>query len=161
MVHLIQQVEGIMFKSSFSRLATMSMAAIVLSACQSSGLDTLSNLSPNAQNSPAAGIWQLSQGSIDQRPLNTALASITLQTGNGEFSGNSGVNQYRVKVQQQGAQLAVEEQIQITRMAGSIEEMRLESDYLSALRRVKQSSQQADSLLLSGDGVELIFKPSY
>ncbi|SUO92775.1 META domain-containing protein [Suttonella indologenes] len=146
-----------MLKRHSYTLACVAAVGFLLSACQSSGLGSANGtLGPNHER----GLWQLSQGSIDNRPLNTALAPITLQTGEGEFSGNSGVNQYRVAVERSGSDLSVDENIQITRMAGDIEQMRLESDYLSALRRITKAKQQAEFLQLSGEGVELLFRPN-
>lgn len=148
-----------MFTRHSFTVALAGAACLFLSACESTGLGSAqAALSLRAEHQ---GQWQLSQGSIDHRPLNTALAPITLQAGNGEFSGISGVNQYRVAVQQNGGALSVDENIQITRMAGNIEQMRLESDYLSALRRVTQSAHQEGQLQLRGEGVELIFRPAY
>lgn len=142
------------------KIALLGMASLLLSACQNSGISSaVSTLKSNPINHTQ---WRLSQGSIDHRPLNLAHGNITLTiTPNGEFSGNSGINQYRVAVQQQGAQLSVDEKIQTTRMMGSVEQMHLESEYLSALRRVTQSTEQNGKLQLIGEGVELQFQPSY
>ena len=48
----------------------------------------------------------------------------------------------------------------ITLMAGDMEAMRLESDYLEAMRVVNNLKREGDQLTISGDGIELQFRPA-
>ena len=47
-----------------------------------------------------------------------------------------------------------------TLMAGPVEAMRLESDYLEAMSAVKHLKREGDSLTISGDNSELQFRPA-
>lgn len=143
----------------FFKMIFIGVLSLVLSACQSTGMHIMPTPTLSKLTAIKHPQWKLTQGSIDQHTLNLAYGEITLEiTPESEFSGNSGINQYRVAVQQQGSQLVVSDGVHTTRMMGSVEEMRLESEYLSALRRITHSTEKDGTLQLSGEGVELLFK---
>ncbi|SUO94332.1 META domain-containing protein [Suttonella ornithocola] len=141
-------------------LSIFGMAVLSLTGCQSSNLSALSLVPNDSQTVSDAmnnGYWQLTQAEIDGKTLIIS-APITLSVHNGEFSGQSGINRYRTEAKLQNGSLEVDNNIQTTRMAGPVNEMRLESDYLSALRRVNHYQRNGETLSLSGDGVSLQYR---
>ena len=140
-------------------LFTLSM----LAACQS-GASGTNNLSANDGAPPAnnGGEWELVAGQINGKNLNLQDGKITLKQDKDAFTGISAVNHYRVPVKIRGERIEhSKEPPTTTLMAGSVEAMRLESDYLEAMSAVKNIKREGEQLIISGDGIELQFRQAH
>ncbi|MBP3195180.1 MAG: META domain-containing protein [Cardiobacteriaceae bacterium] len=130
--------------------------SLFLTACLPTGSQQPLEL-PEEKPHYGDGAWHLIDGNLDGKKIN-GNEKITLELSLGRASGFSGVNSYSTKAHKLAGKISVDEQIQITRMAGTVKEMRLESQYLQALRRAKSYKEQGNELVLTGDGVELHFR---
>lgn len=142
---------------------TMLTTATLLGGCLNATSNNLSTIAasstPVAQKSNlGTEYWQLRQATLDGKPL-TIHTPISLHIQDGTVSGNSGVNQYHAQANLQNGTLTIKD-IVTTRMAGSIDNMRLESNYLSALRKVQNVKRDGNHLILSGEGTELHYQVS-
>jgi heat shock protein HslJ len=102
--------------------------------------------------------WELEEGTIDGADLTLVEGHpITLSMTDGQASGTAACNGYFGTVSISGAEISFTG-LGATEMACSPEEvMESERRYLEALTRVTGLSVGADSLSLTGDGVELVF----
>ena len=138
------------------------MTALLLAACQAgvSGAPQTTDNSGNSSNSSSSK-WILVAGKVKGKPLNTQDGKITLKQDKDAFTGISAINHYRVPVKIRGNTIEhPDEPPTTTLMAGSIEAMRLESDYLEAMSAAKTLKREGDQLTISGDGIELQFRPA-
>ena len=109
------------------------LGATLLAACQADS--NPGNIS--AGDSPRSGSqWVLVAGQLNGKPLNVQDGTVTL------------------------TQEKHPEPPTTTLMAGPVEAMRLESDYLEAMSAVKHLKREGDSLTISGDNSELQFRPA-
>lgn len=137
------------------------MTALLLAACQA-GVSGASQTTDNSGNSAHSGSkWILVAGKVKGKPLNTKDGKITLIQEKDAFTGVSAINHYRVPVKIRGNTIEhPDEPPTTTLMAGPMEAMRLESDYLEAMRVVNNLKREGDQLTISGDGIELQFRPA-
>ena len=97
---------------------------------------------------------------LDQLHDKVAAGKITLNTANKDaFTGTSVINQYNAPVKIRGNTIEHTGETTITLMAGDMEAMRLESDYIKALNATKTIRRDGNTLTLSGDGIELRYRP--
>ena len=137
------------------------LAALLLAACQGSTADALKITDDNGNSQPGSGEWVLVAGQINGKNLNVQDGKVTLKQDKDAFVGVSAVNHYRVPVKIRGNNIEhAAEPPTTTLMAGSIEAMRLESDYLEAMSAAKTLKREGDQLTISGDGIELQFRPA-
>ena len=134
------------------------LGATLLAACQADS--NPGNIS--AGDSPRSGSqWVLVAGQLNGKPLNVQDGTVTLTQEKDAFTGVSAINHYRVPVKIRGNTIEhPDEPPTTTLMAGSIEAMRLESDYLEAMSAAKTLKREGDQLTISGDGIELQFRPA-
>ena len=130
------------------------VTALLLAACQSG----VSGASQTADNS--GGKWLLVAGTVQGKPLNTQNGKITLIRREDAFTGVSAINHYRVPVKIRDGRIEHTAPPTITLMAGPTETMRLERSYLDAISVVKTLKYEGDRLTLSGEGIELQFRPA-
>ena len=134
-------------------------AAALLAACQS-GAGGAPQIADSGQPN-ASGQWVLVAGQLNGKALNVQDGTVTLNQGKDAFTGVSAVNHYRVPVKIRGNNIEhLDEPPTTTLMAGPMEAMRLESDYLEAMRVVNNLKREGDQLTISGDGIELQFRPA-
>ena len=134
------------------------LGATLLAACQAdSNPGTIS-----AGDSPRSGSqWVLVAGQLNGKPLNVQDGTVTLTQEKDAFTGVSAINHYRVPVKIRGNTIEhPDEPPTTTLMAGPMEAMRLESDYLEAMSVVNNLKREGDQLTISGDGIELQFRPA-
>lgn len=105
----------------------------------------------------STGHWQFQSGRLNGKAFNADGENITLNYEDKHLFGSSGVNRYQAPVTISGNRLTFTDGIATTRMAGSIEAMRLESDYLSALRAANTIERKDRNLIMRGENVELKF----
>lgn len=137
-------------------LFTLSLAGLSLglSACQS-----MAFMTPGVPEALADSRWLLTTGAYQGKALNTAAGEITLNIGsNGQLSGVAAINQYRIPAAIHGTHLEHTGNIITTRMAGAMPAMRLESNYLSAMRHADSLSVQDNTLVIRGKETELFFR---
>ena len=133
------------------------LGATLLAACQADS--NPGNIS--AGDSPRSGSqWVLVAGQLNGKPLNVQDGTVTLTQEKDAFTGVSAINHYRVPVKIRGGNIEHPEPPTTTLMAGPVEAMRLESDYLEAMSAVKHLKREGDSLTISGDNSELQFRPA-
>ena len=133
------------------------LGATLLAACQADS--NPGNIS--AGDSPRSGSqWVLVAGQLKGKTLNVQDGKITLKQEKDAFTGVSAINHYRVPVKIRGGNIEHPEPPTTTLMAGPVEAMRLESDYLEAMSAVKHLKREGDSLTISGDNSELQFRPA-
>lgn len=133
-------------------------AALLLAACQSG---------PGAHETGNGGIdaapqheWVLESGRANGKALDTAAGKVTLNTASKDaFTGVAAVNRYNAPVKIRGNSIEHTETITTTLMAGDMAAMRLESAYLEALGATKTIRRDGNTLTLSGDGIELHYRP--
>lgn len=136
------------------------MTALLLAACQA-GVSGASQTTDNSGNSAHSGSkWILVAGKVKGKPLNTKDGKITLIQEKDAFTGVSAINHYRVPVKIHDGRIEHTEPPTTTLMAGPAETMRLERDYLDAISVVKTLKHESDRLTISGDGIELQFRPA-
>lgn len=130
--------------------------SIGLSACQGIGI-----IEPGMPDYLANSHWILTAGQYQGKPLNTAAGKITLNIEpNGQLNGVAAVNHYNIPTQIHGNRLEHTGTITTTRMAGSIPAMRLESNYLSAMRHADTLTVEENTLIIRGNTTELSFQPA-
>ena len=133
-------------------------AAALLAACQS-GAGGAPQVADD--NHDASGQWVLVAGQLNGKALNVQDGTVTLNQGKDAFTGVSAVNHYRVPVKIRGNNIEhLDEPPTTTLMAGPVEAMRLESDYIEAMSAAKTLKHEGDRLIISGDGIELQFRPA-
>ena len=133
-------------------------AAALLAACQS-GAGGAPQVADD--NHDASGQWVLVAGQLNGKALNVQDGTVTLNQGKDAFTGVSAVNHYRVPVKIRGNNIEhLDEPPTTTLMAGPVEAMRLESDYIEAMSAAKTLKREDDRLIISGDGIELQFRPA-
>ena len=138
--------------------AALILAAILLGACQS-GIRTNDDPVANAGGS-IRGEWVLESGQAEGKTLDIRAGKITLNTTiKDAFTGTSVINQYNVPVKIRGNTIEHTGETTITLMAGEMNAMRLESDYIKALGATKTIKREGSTLTLSGDGIELRYRP--
>ena len=136
------------------------VAALLLAACQG-GVSGASQTTDNSGNSShSGGKWLLVAGTVQGKPLNTQDGKITLIQREDAFTGVSAINHYRVPVKIRDGRIEHTAPPTITLMAGPMETMRLERSYLDAISVVKTLKHAGDRLTLSGEGIELQFRPA-
>lgn len=137
------------------------MTALLLAACQAgvSGASQTTDNSGNSSNSSSSK-WILVAGKVKGKPLNTKDGKITLIQEKDAFTGVSAINHYRVPVKIHDGRIEHTEPPTTTLMAGPAGAMRLERDYLDAISVVKTLKHESDRLTISGDGIELQFRPA-
>ncbi|MBR1375615.1 MAG: META domain-containing protein [Cardiobacteriaceae bacterium] len=140
----------------YKTLLISACVSLFLTACLPTGSQQPLEL-PEEKPHYGDGAWHLIDGNLDGKQI-SGNEKITLELSGGRASGFSGVNTYSTAARKFAGKLSVDEQIQITRMAGTVKEMRLESQYLQALRRVKSYKEEGNQLFLTGEGVELNFR---
>ena len=119
------------------------LGATLLAACQADS--NPGNIS--AGDSPRSGSqWVLVAGQLNGKPLNVQDGTVTLTQEKDAFTGVSAINHYRVPVKIRGGNIEHPEPPTTTLMAGPVEAMRLESDYLEAMSAVKHLKREGDSL---------------
>ena len=129
------------------------MTALLLAACQSGASDALKITDDHGNSPQHGGEWILVAGQVNGK--------ITLKQDKDAFTGISAINHYRVPVKIRGNTIEhPDEPPTTTLMAGPIEAMRLESDYLEAMSVVNNLKREGDQLTISGDGIELQFRPA-
>ncbi|MFC2406828.1 MAG: META domain-containing protein, partial [Cardiobacterium sp.] len=121
------------------------LGATLLAACQADS--NPGNIS--AGDSPRSGSqWVLVAGQLNGKPLNVQDGTVTLTQEKDAFTGVSAINHYRVPVKIRGGNIEHPEPPTTTLMAGPVEAMRLESDYLEAMSAVKHLKREGDSLTI-------------
>ena len=142
-----------------ARLLPLLISALLLDACTArNGENELLAPSHRERASAAQSSWRLLQGTLAGKTFRGDGANVTLVFNGDHLSGYSGVNRYRAPVRVKGRHIAVNGPIITTRMAGPLAAMRLESDYLSALRKITRYRRDGEHLQLRGDdGVLLRF----
>ena len=136
------------------------MTALLLAACQSGASDALKITDDHGNSPQHGGEWILVAGQVKGKTLNVQDGKITLKQDKDAFTGISAINHYRVPVKIRGSNIEHPEPPTTTLMAGPVEAMRLESDYLEAMSAVKHLKREGDSLTISGDNSELQFRPA-
>jgi len=136
------------------------MTALLLAACQSGASDALKITDDHGNSPQHGGEWILVAGQVKGKTLNVQDGKITLKQDKDAFTGISAINHYRVPVKIRGGNIEHPEPPTTTLMAGPVEAMRLESDYLEAMSAVKHLKREGDSLTISGDNSELQFRPA-
>ena len=137
------------------------ITALLLAACQGSTADALKVADDNGNHQPGSGEWVLVAGQVKGQALNVQDGKVTLKQDKDAFVGVSAINHYRVPVKIRGNTIEhTDEPPTTTLMAGSMEAMRLESDYLEAMSAAKTLKREGDQLTISGDGIELQFRPA-
>lgn len=140
-----------------SKKIVLTLAAALLGACQS-GMSA-NTPAADADNS-IQGEWVLESGRVNGKALDTSAGKVTLSTANKDaFTGTAAINQYNAPVKIRGNNIEHTETITTTLMAGDMAAMHLESDYLEALGATKTIKREGSTLTLSGDGIELRFRP--
>ncbi|EHM51966.1 META domain-containing protein [Cardiobacterium valvarum] len=141
-----------------SKKILLACVPLLLGACQGGGMDSHD---PTVDTSGGMqGQWVLESGQADGKALNTAAGKITLNTANKDaFTGIAAINQYNAPVKIRGNTIEHTGETTTTLMAGDMEVMRLESDYIKALNATKTIRRDGDTLTLSGDGIELRYRP--
>ena len=133
-------------------------AAALLAACQS-GAGGAPQVADD--NHDASEQWVLVAGQLNGKALHVQDGTVTLKQGKDAFTGVSAVNHYRVPVRIRGNNIEhLDEPPTTTLMAGPVEAMRLESDYIEAMSAAKTLKREGDRLIISGDGIELQFRPA-
>ena len=141
-----------------SKKILLASVALLLGACQSGGMNSHDPTTDTGGNTQ--GQWVLESGQADGKALNTAAGKITLNTAHKDaFTGTSVINQYNAPVKIRGNTIEHTGETTITLMAGDMEAMRLESDYIKALNATKTIRREGNTLTLSGDGIELRYRP--
>lgn len=136
------------------------MTALLLAACQGS-VSAVPQPADGRGNSAHSGSkWILVAGKVNGKPLNTKDGKITLMQEKDAFTGVSAINRYRVPVKIYGGSIEHTEPPTTTLMAGPEETMRLERAYLEAMSVAKTLKRESDRLTISGDGIELQFRPA-
>ncbi len=133
----------------------LAFVACTLCACLGSNLSAIAT----GVGETSESVWTLTQGNLDGKPLPITNTAITLQVDNNTFYGNSGINTYNAPVTAKGSRISVDN-IFTTLMAGDIENLKLETDYLSALQRVEKYERNENTLILTGKGVSLTYQLS-
>lgn len=119
---------------------------------------------PSAEVEPAGaelasdGLWVLQAGTVDGEPLAVeADAAVTMDFGDRQVGGQSACNGYGAEFDVDGDQLSI--MVTDGTDMGCREAVEaLEDAYLDALPRITSFDRQADDrLVLTGDGVELVF----
>ena len=132
-------------------------ACLALTACQNGQPDPHQFTMPD----PATHeVWQLVQGNFQGKTLNLAAgaAPVTLIISHDGFSGKSPVNQYNAPANISGNRITLNGDIMTTRMASDPAAMHLESDYLQALREVKNMQRSGNQLTLEGEQSQLQYQ---
>ena len=127
------------------------ITALLLAACQGSTADALKVADDNGNHQPGSGEWVLVAGQVKGQALNVQDGKVTLKQDKDAFVGVSAINHYRVPVKIRGNTIEhTDEPPTTTLMAGSMEAM-------SAAKTLKR---EGDQLTISGDGIELQFRPA-
>ena len=127
------------------------MTALLLAACQSGASDALKITDDHGNSPQHGGEWILVAGQVKGKTLNVQDGKITLKQDKDAFTGISAINHYRVPVKIRGNTIEhTDEPPTTTLMAGSMEAM-------SAAKTLKR---EGDQLTISGDGIELQFRPA-
>ena len=135
------------------------MTALLLAACQSGASDALKITDDHGNSPQHGGEWILVAGQVKGKTLNVQDGKITLKQDKDAFTGISAINHYRVPVKIRGNTIEhPDEPPTTTLMAGPMEAMRLESDYIKALNATKTIRREGNTLTLSGDGIELRYR---
>ena len=129
------------------------LGATLLAACQADS-------NPGNISAGDSQEGHLVAGQLNGKPLNVQDGTVTLTQEKDAFTGVSAINHYRVPVKIRGGNIEHPEPPTTTLMAGPVEAMRLESDYLEAMSAVKHLKREGDSLTISGDNSELQFRPA-
>ncbi len=145
--------------SSSARLLPLFIFALFLGACNAgNGEDELLAPFRREEASAAEPYWRLLQGTLAGKAFSSDDANVTLVFDDNHLYGYSGVNRYRAPVSVKGHHIVLNGPIITTRMAGPLAAMRLESDYLSALRKITRYRRDGERLQMRGDdGVVLSF----
>lgn len=135
----------------------LAVGALLPGACTMT--DSGNPLRPTDENAMEAdNEWQFLQGALEEKTFHDAGNEITLVFHDGRLSGHGGVNQYSAPVKVAGQEITLTGPIVTTRMLGPRAAMRLENDYLSALREVSHYRRSGAKLrLFGGQGMVLRF----
>ena len=131
-------------------------ALLVAAACGAASVSTTPSESPAPVN--ASGPWQLVAGTVGGSAFTLPPdAPITLVVEGSEVSGRSACNQYF------GEFTIVDGAVTLgglggTEMACEEPIMSLEAAYLSGLAKVESARMDGETLVLTGEGVELRFE---
>ncbi len=142
---------------TFRRLVTTLAAAVLLAAACG---DDQTIDSGGAPGDDAVGDWILRSGTVDDEPLTPIPGyDATLSFGaDGTFGGTAACNGYGGMVTLGDGTLELGE-YSITEMGCEPDVMALESLFVQALTAATTFTATTDELVLSGDGVELVFAP--
>jgi heat shock protein HslJ len=107
------------------------------------------------------GDWRLSSGTGPEGGIDPPDGHpVTLRIESDEVDGTAACNGYGGRLADDGEQLRVEE-LYSTEMACEPEEaMTAEAAYLAALVEVDSATVDGDTLILSGEDTQLIFRPA-
>lgn len=140
------------------KTALLSTAALGIAACQH-GIHELSptGKAPSSTAELGSAHWRLTAGEHNGSPLTLNGTAITLQIVDGKITGNSGVNTYYAHIANHSGKLEIGN-IMLTRMGGTSQAMRLESDYLSTLRETTSYERSGSTLTLKGSAGSLTYQ---
>lgn len=131
-------------------LTTVVVLAVMVAAC---GEEALPSASPFGEKT-----WRLTSGAVDGTPL--ALVDghpVTLTAADGSVGGTAACNHYGGTLTESGTRSTITD-ISVTEMyCGVPGVMELEAAYLAALQRIDTAFNNADDLVLTGEGAELRF----
>lgn len=140
------------------RTTTFLLAAVVVATL----LAACGSTEPGAGGSLTGVTWQLTGGTVDGAPLDpiaSAPATLTFDR-EGRVGGVAACNQYGGAVTVDGSDVSFPQGFDQTEMAClDAGVMELESAFLGALARVNGLTAGADTLVMTGPGVELRFEP--
>ena len=128
----------------------LSVLALTLTAC--------AEPSEQAATDPTEFAWVLESGTVNGEPVPMVdTHPITLVFEEEEAGGTSACNQYFGAYTISGAELSFGDMAQTMMACMPDEVMDSESRYLEALGLVETFNATADTLTLTGEGVELVF----
>ncbi len=164
-------------------LAGVALAALVLSACGDGGPDTAAVdggadpgtdevPDPAADPAPAGGggagpsgpspvgDWVLDRATVDGAVLEVPVEPVELRLAAGEIGGSGGCNQFGGGVELGADGSFTTFEVAITEMACVGPSMGFEAVYVDGLFRATAFAVTPDGLVLSGEGVELAYRPA-
>ncbi len=139
----------------------LALLVLVVTAC---GDDDTTDTGADNGEVDFSGSWQLESGTVDDTPIdiadgNAITMDITTEGDVTSIAGTSGCNQYGGGVEVGADTLRISEVFSTMMACDPPEIMAAESAYLGALERVDTVTRNDDQLVLTGEGVELVFVP--
>ena len=142
-----------------TRARARGLAALALAAA---ALGALTACAADATVEPLQGSWVLVSGSDADGAFIDSASPVTLRVEGRDFSGDSPCNLYSGTLSVTGGGLRFGGEgggIQTTeRACADPEQMQLEGRYYDALVGVSRAESTGDELVLTGPGVELVFR---